>query len=215
MTLTREAFTLPLLLLTVALLGGLRIGDRVELIPPSLFSLVLAMLAAGALVRSGALRPDRLMHASRKPLANLNGLAILVALVAATAQAMALVTPEAGLPRISVSLFLFVLLLNTHAASPDRLRLLRSFMVIFGAAFVLKFVILASLSDPAQGRLGRALQILLEGVTLGTIAQPLFRPATGYVAFITLVLYLAALALLPNGAAERPDVTALVKERTY
>jgi hypothetical protein len=213
MTLTTEVFTLPLLLLTVALLGGLRIGARVELLPPSLFSLVLAMLAVAALTRSGALRPERLMHASRTSLANLNGLAILLALVGATAQALALVTPEWGLPRITVSLFLFVLLLNTHAAAPDRPRVLRSFAVIFGATFILKFVILAALSDPVQGRLGRALQILLEGITLGTLVQPVYGGATGYAAFATLIAYLAALALLPHGPAQ-PTVTALTKTPT-
>jgi hypothetical protein len=199
MTLTTEVFTLPFLLLTVALVGGLRVGARVELLPPSLFSLVLAILAIAALTRSGALRPERLMHASRTSLANVNGLAILLALVGATAQALALVTPEWGLPRITVSLFLFVLLLNTHAAAPDRTRVLRSFAVIFGATFLLKFVVLAALSDPVQGRLGRALQILLEGVTLGTLVQPVYRDATGYVALAALVMYLAALALLPHG----------------
>jgi hypothetical protein len=201
MTAAREAFTLPLLLLTVALLGGLRIGDRVDLVPPSLFSLVLAMLLAGALVRSGALAPDRLMRADRGALANLNGLVVLATLLAASAQALALVTPDGGLPRIGTSVFLLVLLLNTHAASPDRRRLLRSLLVIFGATFLLKFVVLSALSDPVQSRLARALQILLEGVTLGVLTQPHYASATGYVALLTLVLYLVALALLPN---ERP-----------
>lgn len=202
MTVAREAFTLPLLLLSVALLGGVRVGDRVDLVPPSLFSLVLAMVLAGALVRSGALAPDRLMHATRGALANLNGLAVLTGLLAASAQALALVTPDWGLPRIAASTFLLVLLLNTHAASPDRVRLLRSLLVIFGAAFVLKFVVLAALSDPVQGRLGRALQILFEGVTLGSLTQPVHRAVTGYVAFFTLVLYLVALALLPHAGVQ-------------
>lgn len=198
MTATREAFTLPLLLLTVTLLGGLRAGDRVDLVPPSLFSLILAVVMAGVLVRSGALAPDRLMRAERGALANLNGLAVLVTLLGATAQAFALVTPDWGLPRIGACVFLFVLLLNTHAASPDRQRLLRSLLVIFGATFILKFVVLAALSDPVQGRLGRALQILFEGVTLGSLTQPVHRAVTGYVAFLTIVLYLVALSLLPH-----------------
>jgi hypothetical protein len=212
MTAAREAFILPLLLLTVALLGGLRVADRVELVPPSLFSLVLAMVLGGALVRSGALLPARLMHATRGALANLNGLVVLAALLAATAQALALVTPDWGLPRIAASAFLLVLLLNTHAASPDRQRLLRSLLVIFGAAFVLKFVILAAISDPVQGRLGRALQILLEGVTLGSLTQPVHRAVTGYVAFFTLFIYLIALALLPN-TDSRGDATEALEAR--
>lgn len=214
MTVAREAFILPLLLLSVALLGGLRVGDRVELLPPSLFSLVLAMVLSGALVRSGALAPGRLMHATRTALANLNGLAVLAALLAASAQALALVTPDWGLPRIGASIFLLVLLLNTHAASPDRQRLLRSMLVIFGAAFVLKFVVLAALSDPVQGRLGRALQVLLEGVTLGSLTQPVHRPVTGYVAFLTLTLYLVGLALLPHTGLRREPPGSLEAQDT-
>src|SRR5439155_23392381 len=44
MSTAREAFCLPLLFLTVVLLGGIRIFDRVVLLPPSLFALVLALL---------------------------------------------------------------------------------------------------------------------------------------------------------------------------
>lgn len=215
MTAGREAFTLPLMFLTVALAGGLRIGARVELLPPPLFSLILALLSIGALVRSGALAPLRLMSARRTALANLNGLAVLVALGAATAQAFALVTPDWGLPRVTFSVFFFILLLNTHAAAPDRPRVIRSFAVILGAAFILKFIVLAALSDPAQGRLARMLQVLLEGVTLGTIAQPVYRAVTGYAALLTLVLYLAALALLPAADAigERPSAQSRGRDR--
>jgi len=70
-----EAFTLPLLFLTVALAGGVRVADRIVLVLPPLFALVLAFLFVAVLTRSGALAPDRLMSQSRPPLANLTGLA--------------------------------------------------------------------------------------------------------------------------------------------
>ena len=105
--------------------------------------------------------------------------------------------PESGLPRLLFSVFLLVLLLNTFAASPDRVRVLRSMLVIFGSAFVLKFIVLAALSDPEGGWLKRVLVAMLEGLTLGTLSQDLYRPATGYVAFVTLALFVGALALLP------------------
>jgi hypothetical protein len=70
-------------------------------------------------------------------------------------------------------------------------------MVIFGSAFVLKFILLAALSDPAAGRLHRVMVVLLEGVTLGTLVQEPVHPATGYVAFATIALFLFALTLLP------------------
>jgi hypothetical protein len=197
MTPLREAIVLPALLLTVTLLGGLRIARDIAFVPAPLFALVLAVLLLGALIRSGALAPDRLAHASRSPLANVNGGIVVLTLFLASAQVFHLVTPESGLPRIAAHGFFMVLLLNTWASAPDRTRLLQSLMVIFGSAFVLKFIVLAALSDPAGGRLHRVMVVLLEGVTLGSLTQDPVHPAMGYVAFGTLALFLFALTLLP------------------
>jgi hypothetical protein len=195
---TREAFGLPLSFLTVTLLGGVRVADRIVLLPPPLVSLVLAFLLLGVLVRSGALAPERLMNGARPPLANLSGAVVLLTAFSASAQAFNAAMPESGLPRLLFCVFLFVLLLNTLAAAPDRVRVLRSVLVIFGSAFVLKFIVLATLSDPTGGWLKRTLQAMLEGLTLGTLSQDVYRPATGYIAFATLVLFIGSLALLPS-----------------
>jgi hypothetical protein len=194
----REAIYLPLLFLTVTLLGGMQIGASVSFAPPPVFSLVLAMLLLSLLVRSGAFAPDGLMNAGRTVLANLNGLSVVFTLFAATAQAFHLATPRSGLPLLLFDTYLFLVLLNTLAVSPDRRRVLRSVGVIFGSAFVLKFVILAALSDPAASTIGRVLQVLLEGITLGSLTQETMHPASGYVAFFTLVLFLAGIAALPG-----------------
>lgn len=201
MSAAREAIYLPLLFLSVALLGGMQIGAAVSFAPPPVFSLVLATLLLAVLVRSGAFAPDRLMHAARPVLANLNGLSALLAFFAATAQAFNLATPRAGLPLLLFDTFLFVLLVNTLVAVPDRRRVLRSLLVIFGSAFILKFVILAALSDPAGSTLGRVLQVLLEGMTLGALTQETMHPAAGYIAFFALVLYLVGVAALPSAPA--------------
>ena len=58
MTPLREAFVLPCLFLTVALLGGLRLGADVRLVPPALVALVLAVLLVGSFVRSGVMAID-------------------------------------------------------------------------------------------------------------------------------------------------------------
>ena len=207
MTAAREAIHLPVLFLTVTLLGGLRPGSAVVLAPPSLFSLVLAVLLVGVLVQSGAFVPLRVMNASRPALANLNGGVLVAALLAASAQMFSLLTPDAGLPRVLFSVYFLVLLINTMAASPDRVRVLRSLAVTFGAAFVLKFIVLDALSDPAGGRLTRLLQFLFEGVTLGALTQDAQHPAAGYVAFAAIVMFLVALSLLPSVArsTRRPD----------
>ena len=47
----------------------------------------------------------------------------------------ALLTPDGGLPRIVLSVYLLVLMLNTLAAGPDRIRVLRSLGVTFAAGF--------------------------------------------------------------------------------
>jgi hypothetical protein len=171
MSRTREAFVLPLLFLTVALLGGLRVADRIVLLPPPLFTLVLAFLLVGVLVRSGALAPERLMSAARSPLANISGAVVIITAFVAATQAFNVAIPESGLPRLLFSVFLLVLLINTFAASPDRVRVLRSVLVIFGSAFVLKFIVLAALSDPAGGWLKRVLVAMLEGLTWGRVAE--------------------------------------------
>lgn len=199
----REAIYLPLLFLTVTLLGGLRIGERVVLVPPPLFTLVLALLLLGVLVKGAALDPDRLMNPRRPALANLNGFVVLVTAFVASAQAFSMVTPDSGLPRLLCGAFLFVLLLNTIAAATDRTRVLRSLMIVLGATFILKFVLLAALANPAEGMASRILLILLEGATLGTLNQPASDPAAGYVAFFVLVLFLLGLAMLPRRRARK------------
>jgi hypothetical protein len=204
MTIALEAIGLPLVFLTVALLGGLRIADRITLLPPPLFSLVLALLLFGALTKCGVLSVGRLLSPARPALANANGIAVMLATFLASAQAFNLATPESGVPRVLFNVFFLVLLANTLAASADRVRLLRSLLVIFGSAFILKFIVLDALSSPAEGMLNRALLAIFEGVTLGTVTQQPFQPATGYVAFFTLVLFLFGLALLPASPFSDP-----------
>lgn len=221
MTAAREAIYLPLLLLTVALLGGVRPGAAVLLPPPALFALVLAVLLVGVLVQSGALDPLRVMNASRGALANLNGATLLATLFLASAQIFSLLTPDAGLPRVLFSVYFLVLMFNTMAAGPDRVRVLRSLAVTFGAAFVLKFVVLDALSDPAGGGLARALQLLFEGVTLGAVSQQVQHPAAGYLAFLAVGLFLVAVSLLPSsrkavtarGGSMLPEPSALTTRR--
>jgi hypothetical protein len=198
---TVEVFSLPLLFLTVTLLGGLRVDARVVFAAPPLSALVLAMLLIAALVRCGAVAPERLLNGQRPVLGNLTGGVVLVTLFAAAVQAFNLVIPESGLPRVAVTVFLFLLLLNTIAASADRTHVLRSTAVIVGSTFVLKFIVLAALSDTEGGWLKRVLLASLEGVTLGTLTQPRLAAVTGYVAFAALVMFLAGLALLPRWVA--------------
>ena len=200
----REAITLPLLLLTVAALGGVRIaqGGALTLVPPSLMSLILATVLLGALVRSRALVPGRLVNDQRSVLENSTGVVVLVALLAASSQVFTLVTPATGLLAFVFTTFFVLLLWNTLAVAPDRGQLLRSLLVVFGGAFVLKFVVLAALYEPQGGLLRRVMLTLLDGVSLGTLGFVPDGAATGYLAFATLGLYFVALLLLPASRSQ-------------
>ena len=202
----REAVILPAAFLTVVLLGSIRMTDAMSLAPPSVFALVLGLLVVRVAVQSGTLAPQRLLGASRSTLANVNGLIVLLALWLASAQVIAILIPETGLPRIGFGVFLLILLLNTAAAAPDRIRLLRSLAVTFGALFLLKFVVLRELSAPGTGVVKRVMQTLLEGITLGAVLQPPSHPAASYVALLSLLLFLVALFLLPARARTVPEL---------
>jgi hypothetical protein len=210
MTPLREAFVLPCLFLSVVLLGGLRLGPSVRLLPPPVISLLLAMLLLGSLVRTTVIRPERLMHQGRTSLENLSGLAVLLTAFAASAQAITLVTPETGLLHVLVSVFFCVQLLTTLAAARDRTAMLRSLAVLLACAFALRFIALESLYAPGRGLLKRVMTTVLEGVTLGSLEYEPVGAATGYVAFVALTLYLVGVVMIGTGSpVPRPAALAI------
>jgi hypothetical protein len=214
MTAVTEALVLPFLFLTIALLGGLEIGTAGAVWSgPSLFSLVLALLLVGALVRSGTLAPDRLLHASRSSLANANGAVLLASVFAAAAQVFHMLTPREGLPLLVVGLLLFVLLVNALAATPDRVSFLRSVSIGTGSAFLLKFVVLAALAGAEGSRTKRVILALLDVATLGTITQAPLHPAAGYLAFFVTVMFLIGVSSLPTWRSAEAQETTVIAGR--
>jgi hypothetical protein len=207
----REAFVLPSLFLTVTLLGGLRLGPDVRLVPPPLVALVLAVLLLASLLRSGVFAPDRLLSRDRGGIENACGAAVLLALFGASAQVFTLLTPDSGLLHVLVSVFFLVQLLTTLTAVRERLAMLRSLAVLLGCAFILRFIALESLYAPGRGVLKRVMTALLEGVTLGALDYAPAGAATGYVAFLALTLYLMGLVLLPARRGQGVALVALGK----
>jgi hypothetical protein len=119
------------------------------------------------------------------------------------------VLPEAGLLRWMFSFFFLWTLWNNQFAQFDARRLLRSLSVLFGTAFLLKHLLLAGLHAPGGSFASRLFGTLLEGVTLGALDAPSYAPATGYISFFTLLLYVAGLSLLPPApAADDADADA-------
>ncbi|HVF55691.1 MAG TPA: hypothetical protein VM934_06050 [Pyrinomonadaceae bacterium] len=202
---------LPTIFLTVALLGGLRISASTHafvFVPPPLVTLVLALMLLVLFVRGGALVLGRWLAGENHPLTNVSHALTLGALFFASAQSFNSVLPETGLLRWMFSFFFLWTLWNNQFASFDARRLLRSLAALFGTAFVLKHMLLASLYAPEDsGWFRRLAGALLEGATLGTVGGEAFAPATGYISFFTLALFVGGLVLLPP-APEADDAGA-------
>src|SRR5678815_6111098 len=187
---------LPFLFLTVALLGGLRIGAESRtfiFIAPPLVTLLLAALSMLLFVRGDLFRFNEWVGSDLPPLTNVAHIWMFITIFFASAQAFNSVLPERGLFHWMFSFFFLWTLWNNQFSSFDVRRLLRSLVVLFGTAFVLKHLLLASLYASGGGWLQRVTGTLVQGVSLGTIEAPMFAPATGYISFFTLGLYIAGL----------------------
>lgn len=204
---------LPMVLLTVALLGGLRVtaADHGFLfVAPPLVTLVLAGLLTSLFVRGGLVQPAAWVRGDRPVLENVAHILTLAALFAASAQAFNSVLPEEGLLHWLFSFFFLWTLWNNQFSSFDPARLLRSLTVLFATAFALKHMLLAGLRPAEAGWMGRVGAALLQGASLGTLDIPVFAPATGYISFFTVVLYVTGLMLVPP-APGRDEVHRLLR----
>src|SRR6267142_3305358 len=202
---------LPLLFLTVALLGGLRISAEDHafiFVAPPLVTLVLAVLLMLLFVRGRLVEFNRWLASDRPPLTNISNGWMLLTLFFASAQAFNSVLPERGLLHWLFSFFFLWTLWNNQFSSFDAGRLLRSLAVLFGTAFLLKHILLASLYSPEGGWLKKLAGALLQGASLGTLDAPVFAPATGYIAFFTLALYVTGLLLLAVESNDEFDEAA-------
>src|SRR5687768_8449658 len=148
------------------------------------------------LIRGGLLELRSMVTADHSPFENVANVLTLITLFFASAQAFNSVLPERGLLHWLFSFFFLWTLWNNQFSSFDARRLLRSLAVLFGTAFVLKHMLLASLYAPDGGWLKRLAGALAQGVSLWTLDAPTFAPATGYISFFTLLLYILGLFLL-------------------
>ena len=210
-------WALPFIFLTVALLGGLRVSAEDHafiFFPPPLITLVLAVLLMLLFVRGGLLELRLWIAENDSPLRNVSHIWVLLTLFFASAQVFNSVLPERGLLHWLFSFFFLWTLWNNQFSSFDARRLLRSLVVLFGTAFVLKHMLLASLYTPDGGWLKRVAGALAQGVSLGTLDAPMFGPATGYISFFTLGLFIAGLLLMSfNQDSANSDQRSVVSDQ--
>ena len=192
---------LPFLLLTVALLGGLRLaGTDASFIflKPALLCLILAAIMLALFLRAGLIRLDGWIAEDLSLLKNAANGAVLLSLFAATTQIFNSLLPEQGLPFWIVAFCFFWTLWNNLFADFDTKRLLRSLGGLFGLAFVVKYLVLANLTAPTSDNWLRG---ILENPTQEAFTWlldlPRFSPGTGYIQFFAAAFYLIALFLLP------------------
>ena len=202
---------LPTLLLSVGLLGGLRIDGQTRqfvFIAPPLVSLLLAILLMSLFLRVGAIDLRHWLSIEQPMLSNVSHLLTLIALFFASAQAFNSVLPENGLLHWMFSFFFLWTLWTSQFSIFDLRRLLRSLVVLFGTAFVLKHLVIAGLYAPEGGWLRRLTSTLLQGIAIDV---PAFAPATGYISFFALTLYVGGLLIIPP-VPDQPTVTEIAIE---
>jgi hypothetical protein len=196
----------PTLLLTVALLGGLRVDAQTRqfiFIAPPLVTLVLAILLGALFVRAGAIDLRQWLALEQPMLTNLAHLLTLLALFFASAQALNSVLPESGLLHWMFSFFFLWTLWTNQFSAFDPRRLLRSLIVLFSTAFVLKHLLVSGLNASSGSWLKTIAAALLQGVAIDV---PAFAPVTGYISFVALALYVGGLLLIaPAPTQPRPS----------
>jgi hypothetical protein len=206
---------LPMIFLAVALLGGLRIDAETHafiFIPPPLITLILSVFLMTLFVRGHAIELRQWVGSHQPVIMNISHALTLLALYFASAQALNSVLPERGLLFWLFSFFFLWTLWNNQFSSFDARRLLRSLAVLFGTAFFLKHMFLASLFSPEGGWAKKVAGFLLEVGTLGTLDYQVFAPATGYISFFTLALYVGGLILLtPSPEPEETNARHLIR----
>ncbi|MDT4895725.1 MAG: hypothetical protein QOH25_802 [Acidobacteriota bacterium] len=205
---------LPMIFLTVALLGGLRIDVETKafiFVPPPLITLILSVFLMVLFVRGHAVEIRQWIKSDQPALTNVSHVLTLLTLYFGSAQAFNTVLPERGLLFWLFSFFFLWTLWNNQFSSFDARRLLRSLAVLFGTAFFLKHMFLASLFSPEGGWAKKLTGFFVELGTLGTLDTQVFAPATGYISFFTLALYVLGLILLTPSPEPEEDAHALLR----
>jgi hypothetical protein len=199
-TAVRAYILLPLIFLTVALLGGLRIeaeNSAFLFLKPALICLIFASVLLVLFFRAGLIRLDGWFSENFSTLKNIANALVLLALFAASTQIFNSLLPERGLPFWIIAFCFFWTLWNNLFSEFNPKKLIKSLGGTFALAFAVKYLVLANLSAPPSDSLW---QRMTESPTREAFTWlldlPRFAAATGYIQFFTLVFYLIGLFLL-------------------
>ncbi len=190
---------LPLLFLTVILLGGIRLTERsFVFISPDLLYFVFAFCLFVSFLKARLISVKGWFSEDFPLLKLVANAAVLLTLFGASVQVFNSLIPEQGLPFLVFSFcFLWILWHNLFIQfSP--VRIVRSLIALFVFAFVAKYIVLAYLTAPAAQSWWEGFwQDPVKETLTWLLDLPRFSPITGYIQFFVLIIYLIGLLLIP------------------
>jgi hypothetical protein len=208
---------LPLIFLTVTLIGGLRFAlpdNAFIFLKPELICLIFASILLILYFRAKLIQLDGWFSDKFTPLKNAVNALVLLTLFTASAQVFNALLPEKGLPFWIVSFCFLWTLWNNLFAEFNTKRLLQSLGGLFGLAFIVKYLLLANLVAPTTESWWQAIvQNPTQQALTWLLELPKFSSATGYIQFFTLVFYLIGLFLLTPQMVEVEQVKELKSEK--
>lgn len=197
---------LPISLLVVTLLGGVRFDGAdgsILFLRPALICLVLAAGLVMLFFRGDMIRFDGWISERFSIIKNIANGITLAALFAASVQIFNSLIPEQGLPFWVVSFCFVWTLWNNLFADFDTNKLLKSLGAMFGLAFAVKYLLLANLTAPAgQSWLNAIFENPTQTAFSWLLDLPRFAAATGYIQFFTLVIFVIGLYFFPQSTEE-------------
>jgi hypothetical protein len=196
-----QYIALPLIFLTVALLGGLRLhaeDGTLLFLKPALVCLIYASVLLVLFFRAGLLKLDGWFSENFSTLKNVANASVLLSLFFASTQIFNSLLPERGLPFWVFAFCFFWTLWNNLFVEFQGKRLLQSLGSVFALAFVSKYLLLAYLTAPVNSSWWRALlENPTQEVFTWLLDLPRFSAGTGYIQFFAVIFYLLGLFLLP------------------
>lgn len=197
---------LPFIFLTVALLGGMRLSaaDNAFLfLKPPLIALIFAAILLVLFFRAHLVNLAGWFSEDFTTLKNAANGGVLITLFFASVQIFNSLLPEQGLPFWIIAFCFFWTLWNNLFAEFDTKKLLKSLGAMFSLAFVVKYLVLTSLTAPAsESWLQGMLQNPTKEAFTWALDLPRFAVGVGYIQFFAIVFYLIGLFLLPQNATD-------------
>jgi hypothetical protein len=193
---------LPLLLLVVALFGGIRFSGMdgsIVFLRPALICLVFAAGLIVLFLRAGLISLDGWVSERFSVAQNVSNGITLAALFFAAVQLFNSILPEQGLPFWIVSFCVFWTLWTNLFAELDGRKLLRSLTAMFVLSFAVKYLLLANLAKPGnEGWFSSIVNNPTQAAATWLLDLPQFAAATGYLQFFTLAFFVIALYFIPR-----------------